>query len=89
MKKLNLEFSAGQVMKAIWLNLISQKTDEIVEEVNTLPAMRAATETNKLEIEALKDKEVDIKQSVFDKMFDDGILDTSKNYYTYEDEEGE
>lgn len=53
MQKLNLEFSAGQVMKALWLNLISQKTDEIVDEVNTLPAMRAATEEVALRVDAI------------------------------------
>lgn len=89
MQKLNLGFSAGQVMKSAVMNVITNKVDEIVGEVNKLPSMVAATETNKLEIEALKDKEVDIKQTVFDKMFDDGTLDTTKNYYTYEDEEEE
>ena len=85
MQKLNLVFSAGQVMKSLWLNLISQKTDEIVEEVNKLPAMVAATETNRLEIEALKVSEVNIKQSVFDEMLAAGTLDPTKTYNTYED----
>lgn len=83
MQKLNLEFSAGQVMKAIWLNLISQKTDEIVDEVNKLPQIVAATETNALEIQGIKDSEVDISQKVFDDT-PESELDSSKTYYIYE-----
>lgn len=65
MQKLNLEFSAGQVMKSLWLNLIAQKTDEIVDEVNTLPAMRAATEDLALKVDAMdgsiKNNAIEIK----------------------------
>lgn len=32
-----------------------------------------------------KDKEVDLPQSVFERMKEEGTLDTSKNYYTYEE----
>lgn len=84
MKKLNLEFSAGQVMKSLWLNLIAQKTDEIVDEVNKLPQMAAATETNALEIQSIKDSEVDISQAEFDALQQSGRLDPSKTYYIYE-----
>lgn len=84
MQKLNLVFSAGQVMKSLWLNLISQKTDEIVDEVNKLPAMVAATATNKLEIDELKAKEVDISQADFDALQESGELDETKTYYIYE-----
>lgn len=84
MKKLNLEFSAGQVMKSLWLNLIAQKTDEIVDEVNKLPQMVAATETNALEIQSIKDSEVDISQADFDALKKSGQLDPSKTYYIYE-----
>ena len=34
----------------------------------------------------LEEKEVDIPQSVFDKMKEDSELDTTKDYYTYEEE---
>lgn len=85
MQKLNLDFSAGQVMKSAVMNIITDKVDEIVDEVNKLPSMVSATETNKLEIDALKDREVNIKQSVFDEMYEEGTLDTSKDYYTYEE----
>lgn len=84
MKKLNLEFSAGQVMKSLWLNLISKKTDEIVDEVNKLPQMVAATEANALEIQGIKDSEVDISQAEFDALQESGKLDPSKTYYIYE-----
>lgn len=84
MQKLNLEFSAGQVMKSLWLNLISQKTDEIVDEVNKLPQMVADTEANALEIQGIKDSEVDISQSEFDALQESGKLDPSKTYYIYE-----
>lgn len=84
MQKLNLEFSAGQVMKSLWLNLISKKTDEIVDEVNKLPQMVAATEANALEIQGIKDSEVDISQTEFDALQESGKLDPSKTYYIYE-----
>lgn len=83
MQKLNLEFSAGQVMKSLWLNLISKKTDEIVDEVNKLPQMVAATEANALEIQGIKNSEVDISQKVFDDT-PESELDPSKTYYIYE-----
>lgn len=85
MQKLNLEFSPAQVLKSASLNTIAGKVDEIVDEVNKLPQMEAATKSNKLEIDALKESEVNIKQSVFDEMYEEGTLDTSKNYYTYEE----
>lgn len=84
MQKLNLEFSAGQVMKALWLNLISQKTDEIVDEVNTLPDMRAATEEVALRVDAVEAEGVDISQADFDALQESGNLDPTKTYYIYE-----
>lgn len=84
MQKLNLEFSAGQVMKALWLNLISQKTDEIVDEVNMLPAMRAATEEVALRVDAVEAEGVDISQADFDALQESGNLDPTKTYYIYE-----
>ena len=84
MQKLNLEFSAGQVMKALWLNLISQKTDEIVDEVNTLPAMRAATEEVAMRVDAMEAEGVDISQADFDALQASGELDPTKTYYIYE-----
>jgi hypothetical protein len=83
MKKLNLEFSAGQVMKSLWLNLISQKTDEIVDEVNKLPEMSTAITENANAIQSIKDSEVDISQEVFDDT-PESELDPSKTYYIYE-----
>ena len=71
-------------MKSLWLNLIAQKTDEIVDEVNKLPQMAAATETNALEIQSIKDSEVDISQAEFDALQQSGRLDPSKTYYIYE-----
>ena len=71
-------------MKSLWLNLISQKTDEIVDEVNKLPEMVAATEANALEIQGIKDSEVDISQAEFDALRESGKLDPSKTYYIYE-----
>ena len=71
-------------MKSLWLNLISKKTDEIVDEVNKLPQMVAATEANALEIQSIKDSEVDISQSEFDALQESGKLDPSKTYYIYE-----
>lgn len=84
MQKLNLEFSAGQVMKALWLNLISQKTDEIVDEVNTLPSMRADTKEVALRLDAVEAEGVDISQADFDAMQESGNLDPTKTYYIYE-----
>lgn len=84
MKKLNLEFSAGQVMKSLWLNLIAQKTDEIVDEVNKLPEMSTAITENANAIQNIKDSEVDISQAEFDALQESGELDPSKTYYIYE-----
>jgi hypothetical protein len=84
MKKLNLEFSAGQVMKSLWLNLIAQKTDEIVDEVNKLPEMSTAITENANAIQSIKDSEVDISQAEFDALQESGELDPSKTYYIYE-----
>lgn len=84
MKKLNLEFSAGQVMKSLWLNLIAQKTDEIVDEVNKLPEMSTAITENANAIQNIKDSEVDISQAEFDALQESGNLDPSKTYYIYE-----
>lgn len=83
MKKLNLEFLAGQVMKSLWLNLIAQKTDEIVDEVNKLPEMSTAITENANAIQGIKDSEVDISQEVFDDT-PESELDPSKTYYIYE-----
>lgn len=84
MQKLNLEFSPGQVMKSLWMNLIAKKTDEIVDEVNKLPEMVAATKENKLEIEAIRNSEVDISQEEFDALQASGGLDETKTYYIHE-----
>jgi hypothetical protein len=84
MEKLKLEFSAGQVLKSIWLNLISQKTDEIVDEVNKLPEMSTAITENANAIQGIKDSEVDISQVEFDALQESGELDPSKTYYIYE-----
>lgn len=84
MQKLNLEFSAGQVMKSLWLNLISKKTDEIVDEVNKLPEMSTAITENANAIQSIKDSEVDISQAEFDALQESGELDPSKTYYIYE-----
>lgn len=84
MKKLNLEFSAGQVMKSLWLNLIAQKTDEIVDEVNKLPEMSTAITENANAIQSIKNSDVDISQAEFDALQESGKLDPSKTYYIYE-----
>ena len=84
MKKLNLEFSAGQVMKSLWLYLISKKTYEIVDEVNKLPEMSTAITENANAIQSIKDSEVDISQAEFDALQESGELDPSKTYYIYE-----
>lgn len=71
MEKLKLEFSAGQVLKSIWLNMITQKTNELVDEVNNIP-------------QTIKDREVDISQADFDALQASGDLDPTKTYYIYE-----
>ena len=73
-----------QVMKALWLNLISQKTDEIVDEVNKLPEMSVAITENANAIQEIKDSDVDISQEEFDALQEEGRLDPSKSYYIYE-----
>lgn len=84
MQKLNLDFSAGQVMKSAVMNVITDKVDEIVDEVNKLPAMAAATETVSLRVDEIKASEVDISQEEFDALQESGGLDETKTYYIYE-----
>lgn len=71
-------------MKSLWLNLIAQKTDEIVDEVNKLPEMSTAITENANAIQDIKDSEVDISQAEFDALQESGELDPSKTYYIYE-----
>lgn len=71
-------------MKSLWLNLIAQKTDEIVDEVNKLPEMSTAITENANAIQSIKDSEVDISQAEFDALQESGELDPSKTYYIYE-----
>ena len=84
MQKLNLDFSAGQVMKSSVMNVITDKVDEIVDEVNKLPAMVAATETVSLRVDEIEASEVDISQEEFDALQESGGLDETKTYYIYE-----
>lgn len=84
MQKLNLDFSAGQVMKSAVMNIITDKVDEIVDEVNKLPAMVAATETVSLRVDEIEASEVDISQEEFDALQESGGLDETKTYYIYE-----
>lgn len=84
MQKLNLDFSAGQVMKSAVMNIITDKVDEIVDEVNKLPAMAAATKTVSLRVDEIEASEVDISQEEFDALQESGGLDETKTYYIYE-----
>lgn len=85
MKKLNLEFGAGQVLKATQMNVITGKVDEVVDEVNKLPDMDSAIKENRSLINAIKEEKVDIPQDVFDDMKESGTLDPTKEYNTYEE----
>lgn len=85
MKKLNLEFGAGQVLKATQMNVITGKVDEVVDEVNKLPDMDSAIKENRLLINAIKEEKVDIPQDMFDDMKEAGLLDPTKEYNTYEE----
>ena len=59
-------------MKSLWLNLISKKTDEIVDEVNKLPDMSTAITENANAIQRIKVSEVDISQAEFDALQESG-----------------
>lgn len=85
MQKLNLEFSASQVLKSASLNTITGKVDEIVEEVNKLPSMVAATAENALRIDAIEESVVDISLEEFEALQEEEGLDTTKTYYIYEE----
>lgn len=85
MEKLNLNFSPSQVLKAATMNVITGKVDEMIEEVNTLPAMRAATEAVNLRVDEVIESDVDISQAEFDELQASGELDETKTYYIYEE----
>lgn len=55
MQKLNIEFEPMKVLKAAELNILVDKIDELVGEVNTLPSIESAIDGNKSEIDYVKD----------------------------------
>lgn len=85
MDKLNVTFSPAQILKAELMNLITGKIDELVDTANTIPNIQAATQENALEIEGIKESEIDISQDEFDALQESGELDETKTYYIYEE----
>lgn len=83
MDKLNLTFSAGQVMKAESMNIMARKVEELVTEANKLPAMNAAISENRVLIGELEG--IDISQADFEALQEAGELDPKKTYYIYEE----
>lgn len=84
MQKLNLEFSPSQVLKSATMNTITQKIDEAIDEINTLPEIKASVEEVEIKIQSIKDSVVYLPQSVFDDLEEKGELDPTKEYNTYE-----
>lgn len=84
MQKLNLEFSPSQVLKSATMNTITQKIDEAIDEINTLPEIKASVEEVEIKIQSIKDSVVYLPQSLFDELEKKGELDATKEYNTYE-----
>ena len=84
--KLDFQFTAGQVLKAELMNIMKERVNELVDAANTLPEIQASIGTNALHIEALEKEKVDITQEAFDKLLEEGKLDPTKEYNTYEEE---
>jgi hypothetical protein len=75
MSKLGLNFLSGQTLKAEELNMMVSSINE-----NTERSM-----SNSNVIETLKDKDIDISESDFERLKASGGLDPNKNYYVYEE----
>ena len=84
MNKLDIEVSAGQILKSATVNAITRKVDDIVDEVNKLPDMNVSIRENRRLIEAMKEEQVYLSQEAFKDLQEQNKLDPDKTYYTYE-----
>ena len=82
--KLNLNFTAAQVLKAQVMNIITGKIDEVVDAANHVNVVEAKAEENRILINNMKEEAVDISQTDFEALQDAGELDETKTYYIYE-----
>ena len=84
--KLNMRFTAGQVMKSELMNVIVNRIDEVVDAANLIPEVDEMAKANALAIEAIRNNIVWLTQDEFDEMYKAGTLDPTKEYRTYEEE---
>lgn len=82
--KLNLNFSAAQVLKAQVMNIIAGKIDEVVDAANHVNVVEAKAEENRILINNMREEVVDISQTDFEALQEAGELDETKTYYIYE-----
>lgn len=82
--KLNLNFTAAQVLKAQVMNIITGKIDEVVDAANHVNVVEAKAEENRILINNMREEAVDISQADFDALQESGELDETKTYYIYE-----
>lgn len=82
--KLNLNFTAAQVLKAQVMNIITGKIDEVVDAANHVNVVESKAEENRILINNMKEEAVDISQADFDALQESGELDETKTYYIYE-----
>lgn len=82
--KLNLNFTAAQVLKAQVMNIITGKIDEVVDAANHVNVVEAKAEENRILINNMREEAVDISQTDFEALQEAGELDETKTYYIYE-----
>ena len=82
--KLNLNFTAAQVLKAQVMNIITGKIDEVVDAANHVNVVEAKAEENRILINNMREEAVDISQADFEALQEAGELDETKTYYIYE-----
>lgn len=82
--KLNLNFTAAQVLKAQVMNIITGKIDEVVDAANHVNVVDAKAEENRILINNMREEAVDISQTDFEALQEAGELDETKTYYIYE-----
>ena len=82
MSKLGSNFRQGQTLKAEDLNLM---VNAINDNADVSQAAKQTAENNTRAIEIIKNRDVNISESEFERLQASGELDPNKNYYIYEE----
>ena len=82
MSRLGSNFRQGQTLKAEDLNLM---VNAINDNADVSQAAKQTAENNTRAIEIIKNRDVNISESEFERLQASGELDPNKNYYIYEE----